>query len=70
MQAFEYPQSLFVMVLEVGGGEHGHGQDFSIAGAGQAMIAVAQGDQNIVNDDESGYNTSIVHGYPPLQGWG
>jgi hypothetical protein len=53
------------MILKVGGGDNGHEQDLTIGGLGQAMIVVAEGGQHIGNDDKSGYNTSVVHKWPP-----
>ena len=50
------------MILELGRGGDRHQQDLTIAGAGQAVIALAEGREYVVNDGKGGYNTDVVHG--------
>jgi hypothetical protein len=57
-----------MMILKVARGEDGDEQDLAITGLGEAMVAVAQAAQDIVNNHEGGYNLHIVHGAAPPSG--
>ncbi len=50
-----------MMVLELFGGNHGHGQDLGVGDLGQGMRAMSEIFHHITNDDKHGYNPGGVH---------
>ena len=55
-------QGAGVVVLEIGRGDDGDGQDFGIADPSQDVVAVTGVAQQLIEHDEGGYNHIVVHG--------
>jgi hypothetical protein len=50
------------MVVEVFGGDHGYGEDFSVADPGKAVALMTNTCHGVGNDAIGSYNERVVHG--------
>ena len=50
------------MVVEVFGGNHGYGEDFSVADPGKAVALMTNTCHGVGNDAIGSYNERVVHG--------
>ena len=63
MYAMQHAQGTLMVVLELTGGNGGHGQHLTVTRVRTEVRAMVEGGHHIINDGEDRDNERVVHGY-------